>query len=356
MSKVYTFRHINKNNLGWHLELSKGEGAPYFGDWLWTDGQLDDGYQYSAGFFARVPSGIDLGIDPEKKNWPYVQLCISSPDGDLYYVDESYPPESFKTREWGALIGNNIFDGKINDKGMPESYDLRIDIGNVGINVTARVIVTGVQFSDEAHGYSYYHPKRNIALGWWPLAPRAEINADLRFAGKTVKKKGLAYCERQLSNMPNAFGAGGQSMWYWGHFFAGDYTAVWTDSAASGLRQYRHFTPFVLWKGKEIVVSTYNFACCTEKWGFDLKGRIYPVVVSLRSSDGNRDVNVQLLQGKVIDTWKIENPDRPDKPGYYSRQFCNFDMQIKHWGNTEEIHGTAVHEFGGGPSWYPYNE
>ena len=348
MARVYTFRHINKGVLGWHPELAEGEGADDYAEWLWLDGQLEQGYQFSLGLFTNFPAHYRptawyqerWGGHPEMDRWPAVDLHISTPDGKLYRGAELYSPETFKPAEWGVTIADNTFAGELNPQtGMPEAYRLKVSVGDVGLDIAARVIATGVVFSDEEHGYTYYHPIKKRALGWWPLVPRAEIQGSLSIQGKTIDVKGLAFCERQVMNLP---GLTGQESWFWGHFFAGDYSAVWTDSAASEHFNYRHFSPFVLWKGSEVALSTYNFAAYAERFGLDADDIPYPRVVSLKASDGIRELTAQLKNGKVIN--RLES---------YARQVGEAHMQLKEWGETDEAHGEAVHEWGCGPDWFP---
>ena len=352
MPRKYTFRKLTGSNLGWHPELREGEGADYYGEWFWLDGQLEGGYQYSMGLFARRPGGIS----PEGKNWPSVELHILTPDGEVHHATEDYPPESFKPEPWGGAWGHNTFTGRLGPDGMPEGYALKVSVGNIGVDITARAVASGVQFSDEEHGYTYYHPYKNLALAWWPLVPRAEVEGTITIDGKAAKVRGLAHCERQLANLPNAFGGGGQAIWFWGHFYAGDYTAVWTDSAASERSKYRHFTPFVLWKGGDVVLSTYQFACVVEKFGIDpVTGLLYPVVESLRASDGHTGLTAQLLPGKIIDFFTLEGPpSAPEKRGVYFRQHCDVRVQVSRWDEIEEIGGTSTHEFGAGADWFPF--
>ena len=63
----------------------------------------------------------------------------------------------------------------------------------------------------------------------------------------------------------------------------------------------------------------------------------------------------QLLHGKIIEFFSLEGPpSAPEKQGIYFRQYCDVHMQIKHWGELEEVSGTAVHEFGAGREWFPF--
>jgi len=350
MTRAYTFRNIDNGVLGWHLDLGEGDAIDDYGEWLWLDAQLEDGYQFSLGLFRNFPPTYrpttwykaKWGDRPEVGRWPAVDLHIKTPDGKLHRSTEVYPPESFKPAPWGVTISHSTYTGKFNSQtGRPESYHISASVGNLGVDFNARVIATGVVFSDEEHGYTYYHPIKKRALGWWPLIPRAEIEGTIIIEGNTVKAKGLAFCERQLWNLP-VIGPSGQSWWFWGHFFADDYTAVWTDSAASEHFKYRHFSPFVLWKGGDVVLSTFNFAGYAEKFGLDPDGIPYPEVVSLKASDGNREMTAQLVNGKILT--RLES---------YVRQCCEVHMQLKHWGETKEIHGESIHEWGCSPDWFP---
>lgn len=350
MTRTYTFKNINAGVLGWHLDLGKGDAAEDYGEWFWLDGQLESGYQFSLGLFTNFPPSYRptawykarWGDRPEMRLWPAVDFHVATPDGKVHRGIELFPPESFKPAPWGVSIGHNTYTGKLNPRtGMPESYHLKVAVEDMTIDLKASVVATGVVFSDEEHGYSYYHPVKKRALGWWPLIPRAEIEGTITVGGKTIRDKGLLFCERQLTNLPVS-GPSGQLWWFWGHFFAGDYTAVWTDSAASEHFNYRHFSPFVLWKGSDVVLSTYNFAAYVEKFDLDSDGIPYPSVVSLKASDGVREMTAQIVKGTI--TNRLES---------YVRQRSEVRLQLKHWGETQEVRGEAIHEWGCGPDWFP---
>ena len=353
MPRRHTFRKINSSNLGWHWDLGEGENRENFADWLEFDGQLEGGYEYSG--------GLNIGIIPhlkeegERRFWPSAHLSISTPDGKRREVDEFYPPKDVETEIFGGVWGPNTFKGKLGPDGQPEGYHLKISIGDIGADLTARAVNTGLVFTDEEHGYSYYSPTKKTALGWWPLVPRAEVEGTLTIDGKPVKVKGLGYVERQLTNMPTSFGGGGQTWWTWGHFYCGDYTAIWTDSASSEHFGYRHFTPFVLWKGGDIVLSTFQFTSYVEKFGIEPElGYLYPVVESLKASDGNVEFRAQILPGRVTGIMKLVTTG-----GTYVRQMSPLRMQLRRWDEVEEVASVAppegaIHEFGGGADWFPF--
>lgn len=350
MARRNTFRRIDKSHLAWQVDLLTGEGAANFGDWLWLDGQLEGGYGFNLGMFM-ARAGEMGGKEAVKRGLPVIDLHINTPDWKIYHKREVFSPEDFKPQAFGGTWKNNKFDGKIGKDGLPKGYDVKVSVGGFGLDLTCRAINVGFVCSDEEHGYSYYHPMKKTALAWWPLVPRAEVKGTITIEGKPVKVTGLVYVERQTTCMTQAFGSGGQAWWTWGHFFAGDYTAVWTDSAASEHYQYRHFSPFALYKGSERIFSTYQFTSYIEKWGVDPKSKfIYPAVESFRAIDGNVELRAQLVNGKINDTFKI------GKKGGYVRQLCDVTMQLKRWDDVEEVKGRANHEFGVGDDWFPFDK
>jgi hypothetical protein len=334
MARVYTFRQTSSNELGWHPELGPGEGAGNYNEWFWLDGQFDEGYHYSLGLFGGARKSISLNI--------------MSPDGTMHRGEQQFPDDAFKAEPFGAAWGDNKVLGKLAPDGQPESFELRLAAGDVAVDMFCKaVVVPGVKFTEDEPGYSYYNPLRKMALGWWPLVPKADADGALTVGGKRVKVKGGVYLERQLASMPLGGGAGqktGQAVWCWGHFYAGDYTAVWTDSAASEHYRYRHFTPFVLWKGNQVILSTFQFAGYVEKFGADNETGIpYPVVESLKASDGITELTAQFLPGKII-----------DHRGWYCRQYSDVDVQVRRWGETESLRGASTHEWGAGAGWLPW--
>ena len=343
MARTNTFRYIDNSNLGWHLELKEGDAAKDYSEWLWLDGDLDNGGRISLGLFAQVPEhGEDYIPEkfwkghPERKRWPAVDIHVWTPDGKVFRGVELVAPEEFQPLPFGAKWGNrNSFVGKIGPDGLATGYDIKLSTNDAELDVKANAIVnTGVVFSDEEHGYSYYNPITKRAVGWWPLVPKSEFEGTLKIEGKTTKVKGKIYCERQLITIPIEKSA--QRWWFWGHLSAGEYTAAWTDSAASPHFNYRHFTPFVLWKGNVPILSTFNFACYAEQFAMDpVTGVPYPAVESLRAQNNDIEFTAQIMNGKVT-----------NRLGWYCRQASDARIQVKHWGKTEEVSGTSVHEFG----------
>lgn len=349
MSRRNTFRRINKSHLEWQLNLREGEGAQNYSDWLWLDGKLEGGYQFQMGMFLARATEMGGSESSVKRGYPVIDLHIQTPDRKKYYRREIYSPESFKPEPFGGTWGNERFVGRLNSDGLPEGYELKVTLGDLGLDLTARTVAIGLVFSDEEHGYSYYNPIKKAALGWWPLIPRSVVKGTITIEGKQLEVNGLVYVERQVSSIPRAFGSGGQAWWTWGHFFADDFTAIWTDSAASERYQYRHFSPFALWKGSELIFSTFQFTVYIEKFGFDPESKfIYPIVESLRASDGNTELKAQLTNGRINHTFQV------GKKGQYVRQSCDVNMQLRRWEVIEEASGSANHEFGAGDQWFPY--
>jgi len=344
MARVYSFHRTTKNELGWHPDLKGGGeggvgGLMGYNEWFWFDGQFENGYECSMGLFGGDRKFIDL--------YPM------SPDGVVHHRSEEFSAEAFKSEPFGASWGgNNYLRGKLAADGSVLGYDVKVAAGDVGLDIATRAVVPfGVKFSPEEPGYSYYNPIKKQALGWWPLAPRAEAEGTITIDGKANPIKGQVYLERQLSSLPLGGTAGaktGQAVWCWGHFYAGDYTAVWTDSAASQHYGYRHFTPFVLWKGDTVVMSTFQFAGYVEEFGIDPKTGIpYPVVETVKASDGVTELFAVLQPGTIIE----------HAPGsWYCRQYCDIKVSIRRWGETEEIAGKSVHEWCAGGGWFPFEK
>src|SRR4030042_2344275 len=239
---AYTFRSLNKNQLGWHLDMG-GEVL----DWIFADGWMDNGYRYNFTLACRLEQA-ELVVGIEKKDWPIVGLLIATPEGETRQVYKAYPPNEFKAEPWGVTIGNNVFKGSLTPEGLPAGYEVKLDLCDIVRDITAKAICTGVRFVEEEHGLMYYDPTTNIGGGWWPLVPRAEVKGTINFQGKKVKVEGLGYCERQLGNLQGGLMTDWVLYYYWNHFWAGDYTISYTYSTAPDKLQYRPFTPLVLWK------------------------------------------------------------------------------------------------------------
>lgn len=352
MSGKYVFQTISGDHLVWHPELGEGDNRDNYAEWLWIDGQAENGYHYSVGLFQARPDVGDpeAGIDtPDNLRWPTVDLRVLAPDGKVRRAVRKYPPELFNPEPYGGIWENTTFKWNLAPDGLPAGYEANASVDDIEINITAKTVITGVHFSRQDHGFTYYHPVKKLALGWWPLVPRAEVEGTIKVGGTSVDAKGIAYLEKQLTNIPNSFGGGAQNMWFWGHFFAGDYTAVWTDSAASEHFRYKHFTPFVMWEGSDMVLGTFQLANCAEKFDVHpITETLYPAIESLRATDGEVNVTAQFGPGPVVEH---------RRPGtlVYVRQCSPVNVQLSRDDKVVEISGTAIREWGAGANWFPFD-
>ena len=181
MASALTFRSISKNHLGWHSDLG-GD----LREWLYMDGWMDNGYRYSLVLASKMEMGENV-VGPEKRDWPLIDFQVISPEGVIQRVAKAFPIEKLKTKPWGVRIGDNAFRGSLGLDGLPTGYTIKVAVGDVGIDITAKAICTGVRFVEEEHGYMYYDPTTNIGVGWWPLVPGAEFKGHLRIRGRRYR-------------------------------------------------------------------------------------------------------------------------------------------------------------------------
>jgi len=352
MPRGFTFTTVSKTNLAWHLELKSG--GPYW-DWLWFDGWTEQGYWYGLTMAYRMENMAHI-VGEDKKDWPLIDCLITSREGVTHRVAKSFPVEEFKEGEpWGVTIGDNYCIGSMGPDGKPTGYRVKIDMDGVGLDFTAKAVALGMQFVEAEHGYTFHHPKRNLGVGWWPLIVRSEIEGTFTFQGKPVKVKGLAYVERQLGNISFA---GMMPHWFWGHFYAGDYTGIWTDSTSPAAARHRHFSPFVLYKGSDPILSTHNLCLHPEEFVLDeINGMPYPTTETLHATEGNVEMTAQIHPGVIIEReLLIDVPGTSftaENPGGYFRQYCDVDVQIRRWDQVEELKGSCQREFGWMTQWFP---
>ena len=126
-----------------------------------------------------------------------------------------------------------------------------------------------------------------------------------------------------------------------GHFFAGDYTAVWIDNTSAGPR-YRHFSPLVLFKGQHPILSTHNLNLHQEQFVLDTEhGNMpYPPIETLHATEGsNIELTTQTEPGHIV-AWEyvteIPGTDvSPENPVGYHRQYGPINVQIRRWDQLE---------------------
>jgi hypothetical protein len=351
--RPFTFRSIGKYHCDWHFELNdKGK----YWDWLWLDGWTEQGYWYGLTLAWRMEM-LEHRIGYEKKDWPIIDLLITNPEGKTHRVLQAFPREQFKVEEpWGCTIGDNYLKGTSDKDGNPTGYRVKVAMDGAGIDVTCKGVAPGMRFVDEEHGYTFYRPKENLAVGWWPLLSSSEMAGTMTYQGQTANIKGLSYVERQLGNV---MFWGLMPHWSYGHFFAGDYTAVWIDNTSAG-PGYRHFSPFVLFKGQHPILSTHNLNLHMEKFVLDKEhGNMpYPPIETLHATEGHTELTSQTEPGHIVAWEYVTELPGTDvsaaNPVGYHRQYGPINVQIRRWDKVEQIRGVVLREFDWMTEWFPF--
>jgi len=339
------FRHVTPEEFRWHTELSGDPDS--LCELLWIDGHLDDGWQIGIGLMRARPL---------MDGHPAIFIRLLSPDGRCIQADEKFTHEEFQnggglSARWGR---NNSIVADVGPSGSPGAYRLSLRVREFEVDLHCVAECTGVKFVTASPGYTACDTKSGLATGWWPLIPRARVSGSIVVQGEARQVSGLFYLERQVSSLPLGGREGektAQSIWAWGNFHAGDFTAGWTDSGASEDFGYRHFTPFVMWKGSDPFLSTFSFASYVEKFAINPKnGLAYPEVVTLKASGGDIDFFARLVSGHIIDHYEMNNK----RDSLYCRQASEVHAQIRQWGATRRIEGRAVHEWGTRAGNFPF--
>ena len=313
---------------------------------MWLDGDLDNGYQIGIGLIRCRPLVGGL---------PSVTIKVLPPVGDVIEVNETFEPTDFVGGPFeGRWGGRNRIVGALDGRGNPTGYVLELAVGGVEVNITCRAVCTGMKFVDSSPGYTAYDAANNHAAGWWPVIPRAIATGTVTVNGTALDGTGAFHLERQVSSFPLGGNAGeksAQSIWTWGHLYADDYTAVWTDSGASEHFGFRHFTPFLLWKGADLVLSTFAFASYVEQFALNPRtGLVMPAVTTLKASDGHSDFFARLLHPRNSEHLELNN-----KPGsLYCRQVSDVTARVDRPAETDRLTGRAVHEWGTQAGNFPF--
>lgn len=343
-SKV--FRHVTADEAAWRTEL--GADDPAYVELMWLDALLDDGSRLGIGLYRSRP--YDGGR-------PAVTVNLLQPGLDFTEVHATFEPDDFTPLPFGGTWGEAVtLQGVLDPDGRPESFTVSLKIDTIEVELTCAVVCTGMKFTSASPGYTHHRPETGAAVGWWPLAPRADATGTIAVDGTSVPVSGRVHLEKQLSSLPLAGdhgAASAQSIWTWGHFTCGEYTGLWTDSAASEHLGFRHFTPFVLYRGSEPLLSTFAFASYVERFRRDpTTGVVGPEVVTLRANEGDRDLFARLVDGRVSDQFQLNGV-----PGaHYCRQVGRIEIELRHWGRTTRMMGDVVHEWGTQAGNFPFAE
>jgi len=344
----YKFAKMGENGTRWHPEMGQPPFTNEFQEYYWLDFVSDNGYYLRFSPFNSFTPGSN-GIT--KGFVPAIVFDLLLPDGRL--IDRFVTFENdFEPYEFGGRWGKNIFTGNKSAEGEITDYVIKYEDANIAIDLKGTSIAKGIQFSDT--GYTYYNPKDNTGNSWYPVVPRAEVKGTITVDGKKVEVKGPAYLDHQASNVPAIYGGPTQRWWMWGHFFCGPYTATFIDSAADLKYRYNHFTPFVLWKGSEIILATFNFRCTPEGYYEDPNsGNYWPSGFSQRAIDGSIEVTAQLHHGRLCEpeTTSLDHM-------IYVRQLADVDLQVSRFGRVEEqlSGGKVIIEFGAHNEFFPWNK
>jgi hypothetical protein len=347
MSSERAFRDVTAEEYRWHTEL-KGDAATIV-ELLWIDGQFGNGWQIGIGLLrARPLAGGN----------PAITIKLMSPDGKVSEVNRTFRPDEFHddgglSARWG---NENCVVGRMDENGRLAGYSLQLAVEDIRVVLDAETVCSGVKFVARSPGYTVHEPETQLAVGWWPLVPRATCRGTITHGGAPMGVAGLIYLERQVSSFPLGGHQGektAQSIWTWGHIFAGDYTIGWTDSGASEDFGFRHFTPFVVWKGAEPFFWTFAFASYVERFAVNPEnGLAYPAVVTLKAAMPDIDMFVRLENGLQSEHCVFNN-----KPGsLYSRQVCDAQVQFRRWGRSHRASGHAVFEWGTSAGNFPFGE
>lgn len=343
MSAERTFRHITPQEIAWRLEF--GEGNPDYVELFWLDVDLDDGTQIGIGLYGRRPFTDGL---------PSITINLLRPGRPYRELHETFQESAFTPLEFGGRWGANTFVGTLDDQGRPATFRLTLAVDDLELDLLADVVASGVKFTTASPGYTHFRADTGTAVGWWPVAPRADARGSLRIDGAAEEVSGRIHLEKQLSSLPLAGvdgDASAQSVWTWGHLSAGEYTAIWTDSAASTHLGYRHFSPFVLYRGASPVLSTFAFSSTVERFTIDADtGLPRPLVVTLRADDGVRSFFARLVDGTVSDQFELNGR----AGAFYCRQRARCEIELSEWGARTHLQGHAVHEWGTQAGNFPF--
>ena len=344
MAVVRAYRNITSDELRWHDK----NDLPTVQDWLFWEGSFDE-----IPYVGMTICGTKTEMSKEGLA---IDFDIRQKDGKHYHSLITIPEEMFTPAPFGGTWGDKgIMAGRLGPDGLPTGYDLKFTVGNISIDLTSRALVGGMKFSDARPGYSSHHPDKGIAAGWWPLVARSECEGTITIDGKGVKVKGWSYLERQCiatgTNKPNwgdTDAPSTQSVWSWGHFVAGEYTAAWTDSAASRHLGYQHYGPLVLWRGNKPLLCTLNCSVSVEQYVINADdGCPQNYISTLRAADDHTELFVVLNNGLLV--------HRSTRNVYYTRQLSSINVRVKdvRLNETEKVTGSAIHEWGMNKGYIP---
>ena len=166
---LYTFKKNSPDTLRWHWELMEGAAKDDYFEYLWFDGMFagpDGDYYLRVGVDNSSPEG-SVGITTG--GVPSFSYDLVLPNGKVYDEFRIYKAEQFEETAFGGKFADEaVFDGHYNEKGEVEWYSVKFDFGNVACDVVAKPRTKrGIQFVEADNGYSYYHPYKKRAMGWY---------------------------------------------------------------------------------------------------------------------------------------------------------------------------------------------
>lgn len=334
---------LKPSDLGWHPDDSEGSFA------LWDCYcMLDDGAKCALEFFSRPWYPI-IDYRAEEANHPLAILKIITSEGKEHIYRQSFPDSEFRASKetLDVTIGNNRLLGKFSPDGKYAGLDVKMSGGGIAADLTWSVRVGTMKMSTREDNLTYYNPADKKYFGWFTAGARSKVEGTLTINGKATKVSGLGLNNYQWGNAQlSEF----QSRWFWTLLHAGDYTLTYNDATANKNYKYAHFTPFVLWRGSDVIMSTYNCTAYGEEFRIDqVSGAPYPAVETFKAADDGIEVLGYMPPGVIAESSKAANipgfPFTEDRPSFHVVQFSDVNLLIRQGGQVEKVKGQAMREF-----------
>ena len=317
---------------------------------------IDGGYGFAIMLYSKPWYPI-IDYIPGEAGHPLCVINIITPDGVSHFIRKSYPDEAFKasTERLDVTMGQNRLIGKYNDKGEYEGIEIKIAEEGISAELTYDAKIGSMKMSERDDNLTYLNPATNKYFGWFNVGVRSDVKGTITIDGKAMDITGVGSNNYNWGNIKFDL----QSRWFTAGIFADDYTISFNNSTAGKRHNYAHFTPLVLWKGNEVIMSTFNCSVYGEEFAVDPESRgPYPVTETFRASEGDIEVMGFLPPGIIAERSRIEDVPglacTSENPWFHFFQFSDAHMIIRRGKEVEKIKGRALREFVWADEWFPY--
>jgi len=254
---------------------------------------------------------IHIGTDPLRTRiFPQLAVSVDTP-GSSDTVTQFYSLGEINadTRKCNVSLGDNIKVWAAEED--QAVYYINIDIPRFQCNLRFTGSIEG--WKPLGKEIVQQLGKKSSSFSWVIPMPRATVDGDFQFEGKQYKiRNAVGYHDHNYIRVAKERPLYVDDLitrWYWGKFYAADYTVIFMDTHCRTNR----ILSLMVSDGNGIIYSANNsIECNVVSYGFDpvLKTK-YPDFIHLKSTDAAFQFQAELGCNRISDRKDLLEPVNP---------------------------------------------